>query len=79
MSVAFLKTVPLVLHLLELFLCLLCLFSGGIIRGILLPLGGAMQNLIVENENAAKQWIRFLQQKHAGRATFLIVPSFWTL
>ena len=36
MSVAFLKTVPLVLHLLELFLCLLCLFSGGIIRGILL-------------------------------------------
>lgn len=36
MSVAFLKTVPLVLHLLELFLCLLCLFSGGVIRGILL-------------------------------------------
>ena len=27
-------------------------------------LGGAMQNLIVENENAAKQWIRFYMQKH---------------
>ena len=38
-------------------------------------LGGAMQNLIVENENAAKQWIRFLQQKHAGRATFLPLTS----
>lgn len=38
-------------------------------------LGGAMQNLIVENENAAKQWIRFLQQQRAGRATFLPLTS----
>ena len=34
-----------------------------------------MQNLIVENENAAKQWIRFLQQQRAGRATFLPLTS----
>ncbi|MBQ8725380.1 MAG: chromosome segregation protein SMC [Oscillospiraceae bacterium] len=38
-------------------------------------LGGAMQNLIVDNEEAAKKWIRFLAQHRAGRATFLPVTS----
>lgn len=38
-------------------------------------LGGAMQNLIVTDENAAKQWIRFLAKNHAGRATFLPLTS----
>ena len=34
-------------------------------------LGGALQNIIVENEDAAKRGIRFLQENKAGRATFL--------
>lgn len=38
-------------------------------------LGGAMQNLIVDNEDAAKKWIRFLAQRRAGRATFLPITS----
>lgn len=38
-------------------------------------LGGAMQNLIVDDESAAKKWIRFLSQHKAGRATFLPVTS----
>ncbi len=38
-------------------------------------LGGAMQNLIVADEQAAKQWIRFLAQHRAGRATFLPLTS----
>lgn len=38
-------------------------------------LGGAMQNLIVDDESAAKKWIRFLAQHRAGRATFLPVTS----
>ncbi len=38
-------------------------------------LGGAMQNLIVDDEGAAKKWIRFLAQSRAGRATFLPVTS----
>ncbi len=38
-------------------------------------LGGAMQNLIVDDEAAAKRWIRFLAQHRAGRATFLPVTS----
>ncbi len=38
-------------------------------------LGGAMQNLIVDDESAAKKWIRFLAQHKAGRATFLPVTS----
>lgn len=38
-------------------------------------LGGAMQNLVVADENAAKQWIRFLAQNRAGRATFLPLTS----
>ncbi|MDE6780659.1 MAG: chromosome segregation protein SMC [Ruminococcus sp.] len=38
-------------------------------------LGGAMQNVIVENENSAKQCIDFLKKQRAGRATFLPVTS----
>lgn len=38
-------------------------------------LGGAMQNLIVADENAAKQWIRYLAQNRSGRATFLPLTS----
>lgn len=38
-------------------------------------LGGAMQNLIVDDEASAKKWIRFLAQHRAGRATFLPVTS----
>lgn len=38
-------------------------------------LGGSMQNLIVDDESAAKKWIGFLAQHRAGRATFLPVTS----
>lgn len=38
-------------------------------------LGGAMQNIIVENEDSAKRCIRFLKEQHGGRATFLPVTS----
>ena len=38
-------------------------------------LGGAMQNIIVENEDAAKRGIRFLKENHGGRATFLPITS----
>lgn len=38
-------------------------------------LGGTMQNIIVENENVAKQCIGFLKNQRAGRATFLPITS----
>ena len=38
-------------------------------------LGGAMQNIIVENEDIAKRCIRFLKEQKAGRATFLPITS----
>lgn len=38
-------------------------------------LGGAMQNIIVENEDIAKRCIRFLKEQKGGRATFLPVTS----
>lgn len=38
-------------------------------------LGGAMQNIIVENEETAKRCIRFLKEEKAGRATFLPITS----
>lgn len=38
-------------------------------------LGGSMQHIVVENENAAKSTIRFLKQQNAGRATFLPLTS----
>ena len=34
-------------------------------------LGGALQNIIVENEDAAKRCIRYLKENNGGRATFL--------
>ena len=34
-------------------------------------LGGALQNLIVENEDSAKRCIRYLKENRGGRATFL--------
>lgn len=34
-------------------------------------LGGAMQHLVVEDEQAGRQGIRFLKDRRAGRATFL--------
>lgn len=38
-------------------------------------LGGAMQNIIVENEDIAKRCIRFLKDQKGGRATFLPLTS----
>lgn len=38
-------------------------------------LGGAMQNIIVENEDSAKRCIGFLKEQRGGRATFLPITS----
>lgn len=38
-------------------------------------LAGAMQNVIVEDENSAKQCINFLKNQRSGRATFLPITS----
>ncbi len=38
-------------------------------------LGGAMQNIVVENESAAKAAIAHLKSQRAGRATFLPITS----
>ncbi len=38
-------------------------------------LGGAMQNIIVDDENTAKRAIRHLKETHSGRATFLPITS----
>ncbi len=38
-------------------------------------LGGALQNIVVDNEETAKRGIRLLQETKAGRATFLPVTS----
>ena len=38
-------------------------------------LGGAMQNIVVADETAAKDWICYLKTKRAGRATFLPLTS----
>ena len=38
-------------------------------------LAGAMQNIIVENEDIAKRCIRLLKEQHGGRATFLPITS----
>lgn len=38
-------------------------------------LGGALQNIITENEDCAKEAIRFLKDNRAGRATFLPITS----
>lgn len=38
-------------------------------------LGGALQNIVVDNEETAKRGIRLLQESKAGRATFLPITS----
>ena len=38
-------------------------------------LGGALQNIVVDNEETAKRGIKLLQESKAGRATFLPVTS----
>lgn len=38
-------------------------------------LGGAMQNIICENDNSAKQAVEWLKSARAGRATFLPIAS----
>lgn len=38
-------------------------------------LGGAMQNIIVENESSAKEAIRYLKETRGGRCTFLPLTS----
>lgn len=38
-------------------------------------LGGALQNIVVENEDTAKRGIRILKESKAGRATFLPLTS----
>ena len=38
-------------------------------------LGGALQNIVVENEDTAKRGIRLLKEAKAGRATFLPLTS----
>ncbi len=38
-------------------------------------LGGAMQNIVTDNENTAKYLIEFLKRGHFGRATFLPLTS----
>ena len=38
-------------------------------------LGGALQNIVVENEDSAKRGIRLLKESKAGRATFLPITS----
>ena len=38
-------------------------------------LGNAMQNIVVQNENDAKEAIEFLKKNHMGRVTFLPISS----
>ena len=40
-----------------------------------MALGGALQNIVVENEDTAKRAIRLLKEAKAGRATFLPLTS----
>ncbi|VBB05651.1 smcs flexible hinge [Lucifera butyrica] len=41
------------------------------VTAVEIALGGALQHIITENEETAKQAIRFLKQNNLGRATFL--------
>lgn len=45
------------------------------VTAIEIALGGALQNIIVESEDDAKEAIAFLRRNNAGRATFLPVSS----
>lgn len=40
-----------------------------------IALGGAAQNIVVENDQAAKEAIAFLKTRRLGRATFLPIPN----
>ncbi|NMA79443.1 MAG: chromosome segregation protein SMC [Clostridiales bacterium] len=40
-----------------------------------IALGGAMQSIVVDNEEIAKRCIYFLREKNSGRATFLPITS----
>ncbi|NMB30432.1 MAG: chromosome segregation protein SMC [Clostridiales bacterium] len=40
-----------------------------------IALGGAMQSIVVDNEEIAKRCIYFLKEKNSGRATFLPITS----
>ncbi len=40
-----------------------------------IALGGALQNIVTENENCAKQMVQFLKKNKLGRATFLPLTS----
>ena len=49
--------------------------SKEYVTAIEIALGGAMQNIVVENEEDAKTAINFLKQARVGRATFLPISS----
>lgn len=49
--------------------------SAKLALAIETALGGAMQNIITQDENSAKECIRFLKDRRAGRATFLPITS----
>ncbi|MBR5501811.1 MAG: chromosome segregation protein SMC, partial [Oscillospiraceae bacterium] len=49
--------------------------KSGLEIAIETALGAAMQNIVVENERAAKQGIAYLKETKAGRATFLPLDS----
>ncbi len=49
--------------------------ESGYSLAIETALGGALQNIVVDNEETAKRGIRLLQESKAGRATFLPVTS----
>ena len=49
--------------------------SGEYVTAVETALGAAVTNIIVEDENSAKNAIRFLKEKGAGRATFLPLTS----
>ncbi|MBQ7399643.1 MAG: chromosome segregation protein SMC [Clostridia bacterium] len=49
--------------------------SGEYVTAIETALGASVSNIVVENENSAKDAIRFLKRTGAGRATFLPLTS----
>lgn len=49
--------------------------SGEYVTAIETALGASVSNIVVENENSAKEAIRFLKRTNAGRATFLPLTS----
>ena len=49
--------------------------SGEYVTAIETALGAAVSNIVVENEQSAKEAIRFLKRTNAGRATFLPLTS----